>query len=164
MGDLACCYRPAKLSGQRSAPTYPQLPSQGHLAPRPYGRARRLHFISRRSLESTSQTLPCPMVSPKTSAPSSTHHTFQALPRVSTRSLRNITKQHRYSPPRLDGIFSPDLYVFQLLKHVHSRMRASQMCERLNREINPRSRVADLFPNKSFVLWLLTALLTETFY
>ena len=42
MGDLACCYRPAKLPGQRSAPTFTELPSQCHLAPRPYGRAGRL--------------------------------------------------------------------------------------------------------------------------
>ena len=44
MGDLACCYRQAKKSGQRSAPTFTELPSQCHLAPRPYGRAGRLRY------------------------------------------------------------------------------------------------------------------------
>ena len=36
------------------------------------------------------------------------------------------------------------------------------MCERINREIKRRTRVAGLFPNESSVLRLLTAILVET--
>jgi putative transposase len=36
------------------------------------------------------------------------------------------------------------------------------MCDRINREIKRRTRVTGLFPNKSSVLRLLTAILIET--
>jgi hypothetical protein len=41
-------------------------------------------------------------------------------------------------------------------------MRVNGLCERINREIKRRTRVAGLFPNESSVLRLLTAILVET--
>jgi transposase-like protein len=45
---------------------------------------------------------------------------------------------------------------------MNRRLRTSNMCERINREIKRRTRVAGLFPNESSVLRLLTAILMET--
>ena len=42
------------------------------------------------------------------------------------------------------------------------RLRTSNMCENLNRQIKRRTRVAGLFPNEKSVLRLVTAILMET--
>jgi putative transposase len=62
----------------------------------------------------------------------------------------------------LEGNIIEGLTVFKLPEHVRRRLRTSNMCERINREIKRRTRVAGLFPNESSVLRLLTAILVET--
>jgi putative transposase len=62
----------------------------------------------------------------------------------------------------LDGNLIEGLTVFKLPEHSRRRLRTSNMCERVNREIKRRTRVAGLFPNESSVLRLLTAILMET--
>jgi hypothetical protein len=42
------------------------------------------------------------------------------------------------------------------------RLRTSNMCENLNRQIKPRTRVIGLFPNENSVLRLVSAILMET--
>ena len=62
----------------------------------------------------------------------------------------------------MEGNLIEELTVFKLPKHSRRRLRTSNMCERINREIQRRTRVAGLFPNESSVLRLLTAILMET--
>jgi len=62
----------------------------------------------------------------------------------------------------LEGNIIEGLTVFKLPEHFRRRLRTSNMCERVNREIKRRTRVAGLFPNESSVLRLLTAILMET--
>ena len=62
----------------------------------------------------------------------------------------------------MEGNLIEELTVFKLPEHLRRRLRTSNMCERINREIKRRTRVAGLFPNESSVLRLLTAILMET--
>ena len=80
---------PAQTALSRPLCTPPSMPAPGSAA----------SFISSRTLKPASQASPCALAPPATSAPSSTHQTFQALRPVSTRSLRNTNNQHEKSPP-----------------------------------------------------------------
>jgi putative transposase len=62
----------------------------------------------------------------------------------------------------LEGNLIEVLTVFKLPEHSRRRLRTSNMCEHINREIKHRTRVAGLFPNESSVLRLLTAIRMET--
>jgi putative transposase len=62
----------------------------------------------------------------------------------------------------LEGNIIEGLTVFKLPEHFRRRLRTSNTCEHINREIKRRTRVAGLFPNESSVLRLLTAILMET--
>lgn len=53
------------------------------------------------------------------------------------------------------------LTVFQLPKHVQKKLRTTNGLERLNKEIERRTRVASLFPNTESLLRLVSALLME---
>jgi len=48
-----------------------------------------------------------------------------------------------------------------LAEPLRKRLRTSNMCENLNRQIKRRTRVAGLFSNKASVLRLVTAILME---
>lgn len=52
--------------------------------------------------------------------------------------------------------------VFELDKKFRSKMRSTNMIERLNREIKRRTRVCSLFPNEESLLRLVSAILMET--
>ena len=52
--------------------------------------------------------------------------------------------------------------VFELKKPFRSKMRSTNMIERLNREIKRRTRVCSLFPNEESLLRLVSAILMET--
>jgi transposase-like protein len=54
------------------------------------------------------------------------------------------------------------LTVMLLAEPSRKRLRTSNMCENLNRQIKRRTRVAGLFPNEKSVLRLVTAILMET--
>ena len=52
--------------------------------------------------------------------------------------------------------------VFALPESQRRKLRSTNMVERLNREINRRTRVASLFPNESSLLRLVSSILAET--
>jgi transposase-like protein len=52
--------------------------------------------------------------------------------------------------------------VFELKKPFRSKLRSTNMIERLNREIKRRTRVCSLFPNEESLLRLVSAILMET--
>ena len=54
------------------------------------------------------------------------------------------------------------LTVMLLAEPLRKRLRTSNMCENLNRQLKRRTRVAGLFPNENSVLRLVTAILMET--
>jgi len=87
------------------------------------------------------------------------------LPSAEAR-LNEIVEKYQKLAPKLaswlEGNIIEGLTVFKLPEHFRRRLRTSNMCERINREIKRRTRVAGLFPNESSVLRLLTAILVET--
>ena len=87
------------------------------------------------------------------------------LPSAETH-LNEIVEKYQKLAPKLASWLESNiiegLTVFKLPEHVRRRLRTSNMCERINREIKRRTRVAGLFPNESSVLRLLTAILVET--
>ena len=87
------------------------------------------------------------------------------LPQAEAR-LNEIVEKYQKLAPKLaswlEGNLIEGLTVFKLPEHFRRRLRTSNMCERVNREIKRRTRVAGLFPNESSVLRLLTAILMET--
>ena len=87
------------------------------------------------------------------------------LPSAEAR-LNEIVEKYQNLAPKLaswlEGNIIEGLTVFKLPEHFRRRLRTSNMCERINREIKRRTRVAGLFPNESSVLRLLTAILVET--
>ena len=87
------------------------------------------------------------------------------LPQAEAR-LNEIVEKYQNLAPKLaswlEGNLIEGLTVFKLPEHFRRRLRTSNMCERVNREIKRRTRVAGLFPNESSVLRLLTAILMET--
>ena len=87
------------------------------------------------------------------------------LPQAEAR-LNEIVEKYQKLAPKLASWLESNLIegltVFKLPEHFRRRLRTSNMCERINREIKRRTRVAGLFPNESSVLRLLTAILMET--
>ena len=87
------------------------------------------------------------------------------LPQAEAR-LNEIVEKYQKLAPKLASWLESNLIegltVFKLPEHFRRRLRTSNMCERVNREIKRRTRVAGLFPNESSVLRLLTAILMET--
>ena len=57
---------------------------------------------------------------------------------------------------------SEGLTVLALPVHLRSRLRTTNMVERLNREIKRRTKVASIFPNEAALLRLVGSLLMET--
>jgi transposase-like protein len=87
------------------------------------------------------------------------------LPQAEARLAEIVEKYQKLAPKLaswLEGNLIEGLTVFKLPEHFRRRLRTSNMCERVNREIKRRTRVAGLFPNESSVLRLLTAILMET--
>jgi len=87
------------------------------------------------------------------------------LPQAEARLAEIVEKYQKLAAKLaswLEGNIIEGLTVFKLPEHFRRRLRTSNMCERVNREIKRRTRVAGLFPNESSVLRLLTAILMET--
>jgi putative transposase len=80
--------------------------------------------------------------------------------------LAEIVEKYQNLAPKLaswlEGNLIEGLTVFKLPEHFRRRLRTSNMCERINREIKRRTRVAGRFPNESSVLRLSTAILMDT--
>jgi transposase-like protein len=62
----------------------------------------------------------------------------------------------------LESNIPEGLTVFAFPSNHRRRLRTNNLCERLNREIKRRTRVATLFPNEESLLRLATAILMET--
>jgi putative transposase len=81
------------------------------------------------------------------------------------RQLELAVKKHRAKAPRLaewlEQNVAESLTVFTLPAGHRRRLRTSNMLERLNEEINRRTRVAGLFPNEASALRLVSAVLME---
>lgn len=86
------------------------------------------------------------------------------LPRAEAR-LAELVEKYRRPAPKLAAWMEADipegLAILALPEHLRRRLRTSNMCERVNREIKRRTRVAGLFPNEASVLRLVTAILME---
>jgi transposase-like protein len=65
--------------------------------------------------------------------------------------FNEIVEKYQQLAPKLaswlDGNIIEGLTVFKLPEHFRRRLRTSNMCERMNREIKRRTRFAGLFPN-----------------
>jgi putative transposase len=81
------------------------------------------------------------------------------------RQLELAVKKHRAKAPKLaewlERNVAESLTVFTLPAGHRRRLRTSNMLERLNEEINRRTRVAGLFPNEASALRLVSAVLME---
>ena len=81
------------------------------------------------------------------------------------RQLDLAVKKHRAKAPKLaewlEQNVPESLTVFTLPAGHRRRLRTSNMLERLNEEINRRTRVAGLFPNEASALRLVSAVLME---
>ena len=89
----------------------------------------------------------------------------ETLP-VAEDRLRQMAGKYRTSAPKLATWLEENLpegfAVFALPEGVRRRLRTSNACENLNRQIRRRTAVAGLFPNEASLLRLVTALLMET--
>jgi len=61
----------------------------------------------------------------------------------------------------MEANLAEGLTVFSIPETHRKRLRTSNMCETLNRQIKRRTRVAGLFPNQDSILRLVTAILSE---
>jgi putative transposase len=81
------------------------------------------------------------------------------------RQLDLAVKKYRAKAPRLaewlEANVPESLTVFSLPARHRRRLRTSNMLERLNEEINRRTRAAGLFPNEASALRLVSAVLME---
>jgi putative transposase len=88
----------------------------------------------------------------------------ETLP-VAEDRLRQMAGKYRTSAPKLATWLEENLpegfAVFALPEGVRRRLRTSNACENLNRQIRRRTAVAGLFPNEASLLRLVTALLME---
>ena len=79
--------------------------------------------------------------------------------------LEIAVRKYRTSAPKLaewlEANVPEGLTVFALPPGHRRRLRTSNMLERLNEEIKPRTRVAGLFPNDASTLRLVSAVLME---
>ncbi|QDT00856.1 transposase [Adhaeretor mobilis] len=82
------------------------------------------------------------------------------------RLLQMAADKHRQAAPKLaewmEDNVPEGLAVFHLPAAHLKRPRTSNVCERLNKEITLRTRVATLFPNEASLLRLASAVLVET--
>lgn len=87
------------------------------------------------------------------------------LPHAEAR-LAKLVEKYRKSAPALakwmETAIPEGLTVMRFEEPLRKRLRTSNMCENLNRQIKRRTRVAGLFPNENSVLRLVTAILMET--
>ena len=79
--------------------------------------------------------------------------------------LQSFVKAYRESAPKLAAWAEenlPDgLAVFALPEGIRKRLRTSNACENLNKQVKRRTRVCGLFPNEAALLRLATAILME---
>jgi transposase-like protein len=79
--------------------------------------------------------------------------------------LQRVVRKYEKSAPKLAAWMEENvresLTVFRLPASHRKRLRTTNMLERLNRELNRRTRVATLFPNEASLLRLVTAVLME---
>ena len=89
----------------------------------------------------------------------------QDLPHAQA-SLENMVAKYSKTAPVLaswmETAIPEGLTVMLLADPLRKRLRTSNMCESLNRQIKRRTRVAGLFPNESSIVRLVTAVLMET--
>lgn len=80
-------------------------------------------------------------------------------------TLERVVEKYRTSAPQLadwmERNIPEGLTVFSLAAPLRTRLRTSNMCEVLNRQIKRRTRVVGLFPNTNSILRLVTAQLIE---
>ena len=80
--------------------------------------------------------------------------------------LSELVVKHEKTAPALsiwmEKSIPEGLTVMRFEEAQRRRLRTSNMCENLNRQIKRRTRVAGLFPNEKSVLRLVTAILMET--
>ena len=80
--------------------------------------------------------------------------------------LAQLIGKYRKTAPALakwmETAIPEGLTVMRFEEPLRKRLRTSNMCENLNRQIKRRTRVAGLFPNEKSVLRLVTAILMET--
>jgi len=81
------------------------------------------------------------------------------------RRLRELVEAHREAAPRLadwlEANVPEGLTIFALPTAHRRRLRTTNSLERLNKEIQRRTRVATLFPNEASLLRLASAVLSE---
>jgi putative transposase len=89
----------------------------------------------------------------------------QDLVRAEARLAELVVKYEKSAPALSDWMersIPEGLTVMRFEESQRKRLRTSNMCENLNRQIKRRTRVAGLFPNEKSVLRLVTAILMET--
>jgi transposase-like protein len=89
----------------------------------------------------------------------------QDLPHAEARLAELVVKYEKTAPSLstwMEGAIPEGLTVMRFEETQRKRLRTSNMCENLNRQIKRRTRVAGLFPNEKSVLRLVTAILMET--
>jgi putative transposase len=81
------------------------------------------------------------------------------------RILRNTVEYYNKSAPQLstwmENNIGEGLTVFDFPEEHQKKLRTSNICERLNKEIKRRTRVASIFPNDESCLRLVTGILME---
>ena len=79
--------------------------------------------------------------------------------------LESFVEDHRKSAPNLaawaEEKLPAGLTVYALPEGIRKRLRTSNACENLNKQIKRRTRVCGLFPNEAALLRLATAILME---
>ncbi len=84
---------------------------------------------------------------------------------VAQQKLTSIVKKYSESAPMLAGWMEENLpegfTVFSFPEPIRQRLRTSNLCETINRQIKRRSRVASIFPNEASCLRLVSAILME---
>jgi putative transposase len=107
-----------------------------------------------------------PRPSMRAEVTSSLRAVFDAPDRAEAeRQLDRAVQKHRAKAPKLaewlEANVPESLTIFTLPSGHRRRLRTSNMLERLNEEINRRTRVAGLFPNEASALRLVSAVLME---
>jgi transposase-like protein len=81
------------------------------------------------------------------------------------RLLEVVVKKYEKSAPKLskwmEGNIPEGLVCFKIPAKFRRRLRTTNMLERLNQEIKRRTRVANMFPNESSALRLISAILMD---
>jgi len=89
----------------------------------------------------------------------------QDLPHAEARLAQLVAKYEKAAPALsvwMERSIPEGLTVMRFEEPLRRRLRTSNMCENLNRQIKRRTRVIGLFPNENSVLRLVTAILMET--